>query len=55
MSQTPLLYMDPGSGSMLLQVIVGGAAAVVVGGKLFFRRVLEALHLKKREQPGDPE
>jgi hypothetical protein len=50
-----VLYLDPGSGSMLVQVVVGGAAAVAVGGKLFFRRVLETLHLRKREpRPDEP-
>jgi hypothetical protein len=40
---------------MLVQVLVGGAAAVAVGGKLFFRRVLETLHLRKREpRPDEP-
>jgi hypothetical protein len=32
-------YIDPGSGSMLLQVIVGGIAAVAVGAKMFGRRL----------------
>jgi hypothetical protein len=32
-------YLDPGTGSMLLQVIVGGAAAVAVTAKLYWRRV----------------
>jgi hypothetical protein len=50
-----ILYLDPGSGSMLVQVVVGGAAAVAVGGKLFFRRVMEVLHLRKREpRPDEP-
>jgi hypothetical protein len=50
-----VLYLDPGSGSMLVQVVVGGAAAVAVGGKLFFRRVMELLHLRKREpRPDEP-
>jgi hypothetical protein len=38
---------------MLVQVVVGGAAAVAVGGKLFFRRALEVLHLRKREPRPD--
>jgi hypothetical protein len=50
-----ILYLDPGSGSMLVQVVVGGAAAVAVGGKLFFRRIMEVLHLRKREpRPDEP-
>ena len=43
-----LAYLDPGSGSMLLQAIVGGAAAVGVVGKLYWRRLLTALRIRKR-------
>ena len=32
-------YLDPGSGSMLLQVLLGGFAAVGVIGKLYWHRV----------------
>jgi len=32
-------YLDPGSGSMLLQVLLGGFAAVAVIGKLYWHRV----------------
>ena len=31
-------YLDPGSGSVILQAIVGGAAALAVTGKLWWRR-----------------
>ena len=39
-------YLDPGSGSMLLQVLLGGFAAVGVIGKLYWHRVT-ALFRKK--------
>ena len=32
-------YLDPGSGSVILQAIVGGFAAIAVTGKLWWRRV----------------
>jgi hypothetical protein len=44
-------YIDPGSGSMILQVMLGGIAAAAVALKVFWRRVLEFLHLSK---PSDP-
>ena len=45
-------YLDPGSGSMLIQMIIGGVAAVGVSLKLFWGRILEMLHIRKRdEQP----
>jgi hypothetical protein len=43
----PLPYLDPGSGSMLLQIILGGVAAVGVTAKLTWRKVLRALRLRK--------
>ncbi|HZO96488.1 MAG TPA: hypothetical protein VFB42_03865 [Gaiellaceae bacterium] len=49
----PLAYLDPGSGSMILQMIAGGTAAVAVTAKLYWRRVLRFLRLRKAddEQP----
>ena len=45
----PLPYLDPGSGSMLLQIILGGVAAVGVTAKLTWRRFLRMLRLRKDE------
>jgi len=36
-------YIDPGTGSMLLQVILGGLAAVGVVLKLYWHKILRAL------------
>jgi hypothetical protein len=44
-------YIDPGSGSMILQVLLGGIAAAAVALKVFWRRVLEFLHLSKPSEP----
>ena len=52
--QAVLAYLDPSSGSMLLQLVLGGAAAVGIGFKMFWRRVLRLLHLGKKQQ-SDPE
>ncbi len=43
-------YLDPGSGSMILQVLIGGAAAVAVSVKLGWHRVLRVLRLRRREE-----
>ena len=40
-------YLDPGSGSMLLQIILGGVAAVGVTAKLTWRRLLRTLRLRR--------
>jgi hypothetical protein len=34
-----MMYLDPSSGSMMLQIILGGLAGAAVALKLFFRRV----------------
>jgi hypothetical protein len=44
-----LAYIDAASGSMLLQIILGGAAAVAVALKMWWRRVLTILHIRKPE------
>jgi hypothetical protein len=32
-------YLDPGTGSMVLQVVVGGVAAVGVAGRYYWRKI----------------
>ena len=44
-----LAYLDPGSGSMILQAVVRGVAAIAVAGKFYWRRLLEFLGVKKKE------
>ena len=41
-------YLDPGSGSMLLQILLGGFAAIGVVGKLYWHRITS---LWKRKDP----
>ena len=49
-------YIDPGSGSMLLQIILGGVAAAGVTAKLTWRRLLRTLRIRKDdEQVEQPE
>lgn len=40
-------YLDPGSGSMILQMLAGGAAAVAVVGKMYWRRLLRLFGIRK--------
>ena len=44
-------YLDPGSGSMLLQLLLGGFAAVGVVAKLYWHRVTS--FFRRRDLPGD--
>jgi hypothetical protein len=45
-----LSYLDPGSGSMILQLIAGGTAAFAVSLKLSWRRVLKLLRIRKDDE-----
>ena len=47
-------YLDPGNGSMLLQLLLGGVAGLSVICKLYWRRFLTALGLAKREEAAPP-
>jgi hypothetical protein len=51
---TVLAYLDPGSGSMILQIIAGGLAAVAVTAKLYWGKILRFLRIRK-DEPEAPE
>jgi hypothetical protein len=46
-------YLDPGTGSMMLQVILGGVAAIGVALKLYWYRILAFLGIKKKPVSDD--
>ena len=48
-----LADLDPGSGSMILQIIAGGAAAVAVTAKLYWNRILKFLRIRKDDEAVD--
>jgi len=47
-------YVDPGSGSMLLQLLLGGVAGLGVIAKLYWRRIVERFSRTPTE-PGKPD
>ena len=53
MAPRTLAYLDPGNGTMILQMIAGAVAAGLVMLKLFWRRILRALHLGKATPPAE--
>ena len=50
-SHPTVAYLDAGSASMVLQLIGGAVAAAAVMVKLFWRRILRALHLAADNSP----
>jgi hypothetical protein len=46
-----LAYLDPGSGSMILQILAGGVAAIAVTARLYWSRLLKLLRIRKDEEP----
>jgi hypothetical protein len=46
-------YLDPGTGSMLLQVILGGIAAIGVAIKLYWHKLRAAIGMARKEDPED--
>jgi hypothetical protein len=42
-------YLDPGTGSMLVQLLVGGVAAAGVVARLYWGRLLRLLRIRKDE------
>ena len=51
---SPVAYIDPGSGSMILQILLGGAAAVAVGAKFYWKRLLSFLRIRKTSEGQAP-
>lgn len=49
-----LAYLDPGTGSVILQILVGGVAAAAVTAKFYWRRLLRFLRIRK-DDPERPE
>ena len=50
-------YLDPGVGSMLLQIILGGAAGAAVLFRLYWSRFLSVFGMRRQseEQPFSPQ
>ena len=49
-----LAYLDPGSGSMLLQMLLGGVAGIAVSIKMFGKRIFRTLAFWKRHDEDEP-
>lgn len=48
-------YLDPGSGSVILQALLGGLAGLAVALKMFGRRILDFFRIgRSRSKDADP-
>ena len=52
--KTAFAYLDPGTGSILLQIIIGGVAGLGVVAKLYWHRLRGLLGLNKKEPQEEP-
>ena len=43
-------YIDPAAGGLALQLLLGGVAGVAVVGRLYYRKLLTLLGLRRRDQ-----
>ena len=48
-------YLDPGSGSLLLQILLGGLAGIGVLAKLYWHRIREFFGVRDAEDRGREE
>ena len=47
MTSSAHAYLDPGTGSMILQIILGGVAGLALVGKLYWHKFLTLVRLRK--------
>ena len=47
-------YVDPGSGGMLIQLLLGGVAGLAVIVRLYWQRLLGLIGLRKAEPEQEP-
>jgi len=48
-----MAYLDPGSGSMVVQLLLAGFAGAAVALKVFWRKICAFFGFKKSEKPRD--
>ncbi len=51
---THLAYLDAGTGSAIAAMVAGGFAGLAVTLKMYWRRLLVLLHIRKPEQEETP-
>ena len=49
-TSTAHAYLDPGTGSMILQVLLGGVAGLALAGKLYWHKLLSLLGIRRKSE-----
>ena len=44
-------YLDPGTGSVLLQVLLGGAAGLAMAGRIYWDKIKRLLGIRPKSEP----
>jgi hypothetical protein len=52
-SEPVFAYLDPGTGGMLIQIILGGVAGLAVAGKLFWHQLKSFFRFGKSDDTDD--
>ena len=55
LSSPAYAYLDPGTGSMLLQLLLGGFAGALVIGKLYWHRLKDMFRSTRSESGQNPD
>ncbi len=53
LSQPAHAYLDPGTGSIILQALLGGAAGVMIAGRLYWSKIKGFFRPEAKSQMGD--
>jgi hypothetical protein len=51
LTSTAHAYLDPGTGSIILQVLLGGVAGIALAGKLYWQKLLSVFGVRKQAAP----
>ena len=49
-TEPALAYLDPGTGGMLIQIVLGGVAGLAVAGKLFWHQIKSFFRFDKGDE-----
>ena len=53
-SEPAFAYLDPGTGGMLIQIILGGLAGLAVAGKLFWHQLKSFFRFSSSDKQDNP-